>query len=85
MSAESADLSRYGPLRQPGVARVRIEAADAATAHRVADVIAARFPRTRPPGVHTMPDGLVEFDLYTDTFDIACFPVPGEAWHTRDE
>jgi hypothetical protein len=32
-----------------------------------------------------MPDGLVEFDLYTDTFDIACSPVPGEAWHSGDE
>jgi hypothetical protein len=59
-----------GPPHDPGVAHIRICAADAATAHRVADVIAARYPRTRPPSVRTTPDGLVEFDLYTDTLDV---------------
>lgn len=58
-----------GPLYEPGVAYVRIAAADAATAHRVADVIASRYPGTRPPRVTTGADGLVEFDLYTYTLE----------------
>lgn len=57
------------PLLEPGVAHVRISAADAATAHRVADLITSRYPRTRPPSLRTTPEGLVEFDLYTDTLD----------------
>jgi hypothetical protein len=59
-----------GPPHEPGVAHVRICATDAATAHRVADVIASRYPRTRPPSVSTTADGLVEFVLYTDTLDV---------------
>jgi hypothetical protein len=51
------------------VAHIRIAAADAATAHRIADTISSRYPRTRPASVRTTPDGLVEFDLYTDTLD----------------
>lgn len=62
--------AHQGPLHEPGVAHVRIAAADAATAHRVADIIASRYPRTRPPSVRTTPDGMVEFDLYTDTLDV---------------
>ncbi|MDX6349140.1 MAG: hypothetical protein QOF84_3930 [Streptomyces sp.] len=59
----------FGPLHEPGVAHIRIAAADAATAHRIADTISSRYPRTRPASVRTTPDGLVEFDLYTDTLD----------------
>ncbi|WP_431961641.1 hypothetical protein [Actinacidiphila sp. bgisy160] len=60
---------QLGPLYEPGVAYVRIAAADAATAHRVADVIASRYSGTRPPRVTTHADGLVEFDLYTYTLE----------------
>jgi hypothetical protein len=69
-----------GLLHEPGMAYVRIAAADAATAHRIADVIASRYPDTRPPRVRTTPDGLVEFDLYTDTLNIA----PKHAKHARE-
>ncbi|MEU6344124.1 hypothetical protein ABZ883_24630 [Streptomyces sp. NPDC046977] len=58
-----------GPLYEPGVAHVRITAADAATAHRVADLIASRFPGTRPASVTTAADGLVEFVLFTHTLE----------------
>lgn len=69
-----------GLLHEPGMAYVSITAADAATAHRIADVIASRYPDTRPPRVRTTPEGLVEFDLYTDTLNIA----PQHARHARD-
>lgn len=59
----------FGPLYEPGVAYVRIAAADAATAHRVADLIASRYPGTRPPSVTTNADGLVEFALFTHTLE----------------
>jgi hypothetical protein len=74
---------KLGPLYEPGVARVRIAAADAATAHRVADVIASRYPGTRPPRVTTDADGLVEFDLYTYTLEEVGPSRPYDA-HAQD-
>jgi hypothetical protein len=62
------DLAR---LQEPGMAYVFIAAADAATAHRIADLIAARHPKTSPPRVRTAADGTVEFDLYTYTLEIS--------------